>query len=157
MSRAGARPAAPRRTPSLRDARAACWRECGAAWEFDANTIAAALHEHRPTHAFLVPSHLQRLFELDLPASPYRLVTHAGAAISPHLKRRLHQWAGVDSVWEFYGSTEGQFTVCPGIDWEQCPARWGGLWKGRTLEVRDGVIWYLMRRTSRGSSTGTIR
>ena len=109
--------------------------------EFDANAIVAALHEHRPTHAFLVPSHLQRLFELDLPASPYRLVTHAGAAISPHLKRRLHQWAGVDSVWEFYGSTEGQFTVCPGIDWEQCPGTVGRARKGRTLEVRDGVIW----------------
>jgi long-chain acyl-CoA synthetase len=108
---------------------------------FDAGAIAAALTDHKPTHAFLVPSHLQRLFELDLPASPYRLVTHAGAAIPPQVKRRLHQWAGVDAVWEFYGSTEGQFTVCPGADWEQRPGTVGRARPGRSLEIRDGVIW----------------
>ncbi len=108
---------------------------------FDAPAIAAALRDHRPTHAFLVPSHLQRLFGLDLPPSPYRLVTHAGAAIPPQLKRRLHDWAGVDSVWEFYGSTEGQFTVCSAAEWEQRPGTVGRARIGRTLEVRDGVIW----------------
>jgi long-chain acyl-CoA synthetase len=108
---------------------------------FDATAIARGLSEHRPTHAFLVPSHMQRLFELDLPDSPYRLITHAGAACPPALKRRLHQWAGVESVWEFYGSTEGQFTVCPGAQWEQRPGSVGRARPGRTLEIRDGVIW----------------
>ncbi len=97
--------------------------------------------EHRPTHAFMVPSHLQRLFELDLPPSPYRLITHAGAACPPPLKRRLHEWAGTDAVWEFYGSTEGQFTVCPGREWEEHPGTIGRARAGRTLEIRDGVIW----------------
>ncbi|HQR80391.1 MAG TPA: AMP-binding protein [Actinomycetota bacterium] len=108
---------------------------------FDAPAVARAMHEHRPTHAFMVPSHLQRLFGLDLPPSPYRLVTHAGAACPPALKRRLHAWAGVEHVWEFYGSTEGQFTVCPGVDWESRPGTVGRARPGRTLEVRDGVIW----------------
>lgn len=108
---------------------------------FEAEVMARALHEHRPTHAFVVPSHLQRLFGTDLPPSPYRLVTHAGAACPPALKRRLHEWAGVDRVWEFYGSTEGQFTVCPGADWEQRPGTVGRARPGRTLEIRDGVIW----------------
>ena len=108
---------------------------------FEAHRIARAVHDHQPTHAFLVPSHLQRLFELDLPVSPYRLVTHAGAAIAPRVKSRLHQWAGVDAVWEFYGSTEGQFTVCPGADWEQRPGTVGRARPGRTLEIRDEVIW----------------
>ena len=108
---------------------------------FDAGVIATALRDHRPTHAFVVPSHLQRLFELELPPSPYRLVTHAGAAIPPQVKRRLHEWAGVQHVWEFYGSTEGQFTVCPGADWEQRPGTVGRARPGRTLEIRDGVIW----------------
>lgn len=109
--------------------------------EFDAPAIAQALIDHRPTHAFLVPSHLQRLFDLDLPPSPYRLITHAGAACPPALKRRLHEWAGVDAVWEFDGSTEGQFTVCSGADWEQRPGTVGRARAGRRLEVRDGVIW----------------
>ncbi len=108
---------------------------------FDAAVVAGALSEHQPTHAFLVPSHLQRLFGLDLPRSPYRLVTHAGAACPPALKRRLHEWAGADQVWEFYGSTEGQFTVCPGPQWEQRPGTVGRARLGRTLEIRDGVIW----------------
>jgi acyl-CoA synthetase (AMP-forming)/AMP-acid ligase II len=109
--------------------------------EFDAGVIAAAMREHRPTHAFLVPSHLQRLFALDLPHSPYRLITHAGAACPPGLKRQLHEWAGVDAVWEFYGSTEGQFTVCPAREWEQHPGTIGQARPGRRLEIRDGVIW----------------
>lgn len=108
---------------------------------FDAQATAAALVEHRPTHAFLVPSHLQRLFALDLPPSPYRLITHAGAACPPSIKRRLHEWAGVDAVWEFYGSTEGQFTVCAGVEWEQRPGTVGRARTGRRLEIRDGVIW----------------
>ncbi len=108
---------------------------------FDASAVAAALAEHQPTHAFLVPSHLRRLFELDLPRSPYRLITHAGAACPPALKRQLHQWAGVEQVWEFYGSTEGQFTVCPGSDWEQRPGTVGRARRGRRLEIREGIIW----------------
>jgi len=108
---------------------------------FDAGGIAKIIAQQRPTHAFVVPSHLQRLFALDLPPSPYRLVTHAGAACPPALKRRLHEWAGVDAVWEFYGSTEGQFTVCSGAEWEQWPGTVGRARPGRRLEVRDGVIW----------------
>jgi long-chain acyl-CoA synthetase len=108
---------------------------------FEASAIAQALVDHRPTHAFLVPSHLQRLFELDLPPSPYRLITHAGAACPPTVKRRLHEWAGVEHVWEFYGSTEGQFTICAGAEWEQHPASVGRARPGRNLEIRDGVIW----------------
>ena len=108
---------------------------------FDAAATATALAEHRPTHAFLVPSHLQRLFALDLPPSPYRLITHAGAACPPSIKRRLHEWAGVEHVWEFYGSTEGQFTVCAGAEWEQRPGTVGRARTGRRVEIRDGVIW----------------
>lgn len=108
---------------------------------FNAEIIVGAMRQYQPTHAFLVPSHLQRLFALDLPPSPYRLLTHAGAPCPPLLKRRLHQWAGVDNVWEFYGSTEGQFTVCPGRDWEQHPGTIGRARPGRRLEIRDGVIW----------------
>lgn len=108
---------------------------------FDADTIARAVREYQPTHAFLVPSHLQRLFALDPPPSSYRLVTHAGAACPPAIKRQLHEWAGVDNVWEFYGSTEGQFTVCSGHEWEERPGTIGRARPGRNLEIRDGVIW----------------
>lgn len=108
---------------------------------FDAAGAVSALARYRPTHAFMVPSHLQRMFSLDLPPSPYRLITHAGSTCPPSIKRRLHDWAGSDRVWEFYGSTEGQFTVCSGPEWEQRPGTVGRARPGRRLAVDQGVVW----------------
>ncbi len=108
---------------------------------FDADRTARAMVDRKPTTAFVVPSHLQRLFDGDPPPSPYRLLAHAGAACPPDLKRRLHAWAGVDHVWEFYGSTEGQFTACSGAEWEQRPGTVGRARAGRRIEVDGGVIW----------------
>lgn len=109
---------------------------------FDADRTARALHDLRPTTAFVVPSHLQRLFAAeDVPASSYRLLAHAGEACAPALKRQIHAWAGSKRVWEFYGSTEGQFTACSGSDWEQRPGTVGRARPGRRLEAVDSVIW----------------
>lgn len=110
---------------------------------FDAQRIAASLVVDRPTHAFVVPSHIQRLMALPggPPPSPYRLLTHAGAACPAALKRQIHAWAGVERTWEFYGSTEGQFTACSGPEWEQRPGTVGRARAGRTLAIHEGVIW----------------
>ena len=109
---------------------------------FDAGRIAAAVRDLRPTTAFVVPSHLQRLFAAgEVPTSPYRLLAHAGEACAPALKRQIHQWAGTDRVWEFYGSTEGQFAACSGPEWEERPGTVGRARSGRTLQAIDGVIW----------------
>lgn len=110
---------------------------------FDAAATAEALHRDRPTTAFVVPSHLQRLFALPggQPPSTYRRLIHAGAACPEPLKRRTHAWAGTDRVWEFYGSTEGQFTACPGREWEARPGTVGRARRGRTITIDDGTIW----------------
>ena len=66
--------------------------------KFDAALAARAIVEHRPTSAFMVPSHLQRLFavgalgrsdagEDGLDLSPFRLLAHAGAPCPALLKR----------------------------------------------------------------------
>jgi len=110
---------------------------------FDASRTAEALRTERPTTAFTVPSHLQRLLELGeaLPDSPYRLLVHAGAACPPVLKRAIHEWAGAERVWEFYGSTEGQFTAMSGAEWEQHEGSVGRARPDRELRIVDGVIW----------------
>jgi acyl-CoA synthetase (AMP-forming)/AMP-acid ligase II len=109
---------------------------------FDAAACARDLAALRPTTAFVVPSHLQRLFALpDRPPSPYRLLAHAGAACPAPLKERTHAWAGAERVWEFYGATEGQFAACSGPDWEQHRGTVGRARDGRRLQIRDGVIW----------------
>jgi long-chain acyl-CoA synthetase len=112
--------------------------------KFDADAAAAAIAAHGPTTAFLVPAHLQRLFALDdLPdVSCLRLVVHAGAPCPEPLKRRAIDTFGADRLWEFYGSTEGQFTACPAGEWLDRPGTVGRARPHRTLEVdADGTVW----------------
>ena len=83
---------------------------------FDPATVTATVVEQRPTTMFCVPTHLQRLFahwdEVGVPdLSSFRLVAHAGAACPPAVKERLVELFPDGSTWEFYGSTEGQFTA----------------------------------------------
>jgi len=111
---------------------------------FDARAAAAAIDEHRPTTAFMVPAHLQRLFSAgELPdVNSLRLLVHAGAPCPPALKTAAIEAFGEDAVWEFYGSTEGQFTVCSAPEWLERPGTVGRARAGRTLSVdADGTIW----------------
>ena len=110
---------------------------------FDPAAFAAAVAELEPTTAFLVPAHLQRLRQHGLqPVSSFRLLTHAGAPCPAPLKRWAHDIFGRRSVWEFYGSTEGQFTACTAEEWENRPGTVGRARPGRRLSTdRDGTIW----------------
>ena len=94
---------------------------------FTAEGFGAAVTDHRPTSAFLVPAHLQRIFAPDAPPLPdlssFRLVAHAGAPCPTRLKERALDAFPEGSVWEFYGSTEAQFTVCSSDDWRSRPGR----------------------------------
>lgn len=109
---------------------------------FTAEGTAQALRDHSPTITFTVPTHLQRLLELpDVPASTYRLLAHAGASCPAALKRLVHDWAGAEQVWEFYGSTEGQFTACWGPEAVAHPGTVGKARAHRSLQIKDGVVW----------------
>lgn len=111
---------------------------------FDAAAACRAIAEHRPTTTFMVPAHLQRLFALD--AHPdltcVRLLAHAGAPCPTVTKQRAIDAFGVDCVWEFYGSTEGQFTACSAPEWLDRPGTVGRARPLRRLAVDPGgVIW----------------
>jgi long-chain acyl-CoA synthetase len=111
---------------------------------FEAAAAARALVEHRPTTAFMVPAHLQRLFALDeVPPTPsLRTLVHAGAPCPAPLKERVLAHVGDDVVWEFYGSTEGQFTACSAPEWRERPGTVGRARRRRTLAAdEDGTIW----------------
>ena len=112
--------------------------------KFDADDAAAAIASAWPTTAFMAPAHLQRLFALPhLPdLSSFRLLAHAGAPCPAPLKQAALAAFPEGSVWEFYGSTEGQFTVCPPELWEEKPGTVGRARPGRRLSVDDdSVIW----------------
>jgi long-chain acyl-CoA synthetase len=114
---------------------------------FDPARITSTIENERPTTMFCVPAHLQRLFaHWDAHGTPdlrsFRLVAHAGAACPEPLKRRLIELFPAGSTWEFYGSTEGQFTACRSEEWLERPGTVGRARPGRTLHLDDdGQIW----------------
>ena len=114
---------------------------------FDPAAVSAAIETERPTTMFCVPTHLQRLFahwdEVGTPdLSCFRLVAHAGAPCPTDTKRRLIELFPAESTWEFYGSTEGQFTACRSEEWLARPGTVGRARPGRSLHLDDdGTIW----------------
>ena len=114
---------------------------------FDPAEATRAITEERPSTVFCVPAHLQRLFahwdEVGVPdLSCFRLLAHAGAACPPPVKQRLVELFPAGTTWEFYGSTEGQFTACRSEEWLQRPGTVGRARPGRRLSVEaDGTIW----------------
>lgn len=109
--------------------------------------VTELIEAERPTSMFCVPTHLQRLFahwdEVGTPdLRSFRLVAHAGAPCPPELKHRLMEEFPDGSTWEFYGSTEGQFTACRSEEWLDHPGTVGRARPGRELRVDDdGILW----------------
>lgn len=111
---------------------------------FKVDRVVAAINEARPTTTFCTPAHLQRLSESGLLGefSKLRLVLHAGSPCEEKLKRRAITEIGQDKLWEFYGSTEGQFTICSSAEWLERPGTVGLARAGRSLYVdEDHRIW----------------
>jgi long-chain acyl-CoA synthetase len=128
--------------------------------KFDPEVVTRAIAEQRPTTMFCVPTHLQRLFAywdaVGVPdLSSFRLVAHAGAPCPVAVKRRLVELFPAGSTWEFYGSTEGQFTACRSEEWQQRPGTVGRARPGRTLSTDDdGRIWCAVPRHARFTYLG---
>ena len=119
---------------------------------FDAASTARTIEALRPTTTFMVPAHLQRLFSLgELPdLSGFRLAAHAGSHCPEPLKRAAADAFGAEVLWEFYGSTEGQFTACSTPEWFDRPGTVGRARPGRSLTVDDdGTVWCEVPRWAR--------
>ena len=110
---------------------------------FDAARAAAAISTLHPTTTFCVPTHLQRLLaQGEVDWGSFRRLVHAGAPCPAPLKRAVLDALPDGSVWEFYGSTEAQFTVCSPEDWLASPGSVGRARPGRRLETDErGQLW----------------
>ena len=110
---------------------------------FDARAWREAVQTHRPSTGFVVPAHLTRLLQAGLPSTDsFRLLAHAGAACPASVKRATIEAFPEAAVWEFYGSTEGQFTACSAQEWQERPGTVGRARPGRTLRVADDArLW----------------
>ena len=107
---------------------------------YDPAQALRVLRDLSPTTTFLAPTHLQRLLALDtLDADEtfdsLRLLVHAGAPCPPALKRAAMARVATGALWEFYGSTEGQFTVCSPEEWLAHPGTVGRARPGRQLRI----------------------
>ncbi|MGY1713113.1 class I adenylate-forming enzyme family protein [Geodermatophilus sp. SYSU D01106] len=118
---------------------------------FDAARAAAAITALAPTTTFCVPTHLRRLVARDdVDWSSFRRLVHAGAPCPEPLKRAVLDALPAGSVWEFYGSTEAQFTVCAPGDWLAHPGSVGRARPGRRLETDErGQLWCAVPRWAR--------
>ena len=108
---------------------------------FDSATVLNLLRANEITTTFMVPTHLQRLFgdpsfEKGETFDALRLVAHAGAACPTPLKLQAIETFGVHALYEFYGATEGQFTVCSTPEWRERPGTVGRARPGRRLFLR---------------------
>lgn len=124
---------------------------------FDPAEVTEAIRRERPTTMFCVPAHLQRLYaHWDAAGRPdlscFRLVAHAGAPCPPAVKQRMIELFPEGSTWEFYGSTEGQFTVCRSEEWLERPGTVGRARPGRTMTASpDGILWCAVPKHARFS------
>jgi long-chain acyl-CoA synthetase len=92
------------------------------AQRFDAEATLQHIERHRITHAQFVPTHFVRM--LQLPSETRRLydlsslvmVIHAAAPCPVEVKERMFEWLG-PIVYEYYGASEGGFTMVGPEDW----------------------------------------
>lgn len=110
---------------------------------FDPAETLAAIDLFNATTTFVVPTHLERILALGSAArrrhdlSSMRLLIHAGAPIREETKRATIEAFPEDSVWEFYGSTEGQATRISPREWLRKPGSVGTPRGGAEILIRD--------------------
>lgn len=133
---------------------------------FDAAETLAAIDLFNATTTFMVPTHLERILALgekhlrrhDL--SSMRLLMHAGAPIRAEAKRATIELFSEETVWEFYGSTEGQATRISSPEWLRKPGSVGRPREGADIIIKGadggsvpsgevGTVWVRDPRTER--------
>lgn len=98
---------------------------------FEAEETLAAIEMFGATSSFMVPTHIERILALGRKAqarfdlSSLRLLAHAGAPIRENTKRLAIELFPTGSLWEFYGSTEGQATRISTEEWLRKPGSVG--------------------------------
>ncbi|WP_426244969.1 class I adenylate-forming enzyme family protein [Nocardioides sp. LHG3406-4] len=109
---------------------------------FDTGETSGLLSDAGVTTTFMAPAHLQRVLAQAPPRDhSLRLLAHAGSACPTWVKHAAIDRFGASVVTEFYGSTEGQFTVCASHEWLERPGTVGRARPGRELKTVDDQIW----------------
>jgi bile acid-coenzyme A ligase len=91
---------------------------------FDAEKTLAAVHEHKGTWLYLVPTMMSRIWRLPddvrgkYDVSSLETVWHLAAPCPPWLKEAWINWLGPEVIMELYAGTEAQaVTIITGTEW----------------------------------------
>jgi long-chain acyl-CoA synthetase len=100
------------------------------------------IQKYRVTHSHMVPTQFHRLLKLD-PAirerydvSSLRAMVHAAAPCPIETKWKMLEWWG-DTIYEYYGATEGGGAVVSPQEWRKYPGTVGRPWPNSDIKIFD--------------------
>ncbi|MGD0379224.1 MAG: AMP-binding protein [Acidimicrobiales bacterium] len=100
----------------------------------------ALIEKERVTTAQMVPANFIRILEADWKSydrSSVRKVLHAAAPCPVPVKRRIIEVFPPDTVWEYYGASEGMASVISPAEWLTKPGSVGRPFPGLSVRIVD--------------------
>ncbi len=100
------------------------------------------IEKYQVTTSHMVPTQFSRLLQLPeevrskYDCSSTRAMIHAAAPCPPNIKRQMLEWWG-NSIYEYYGATEGGGTVCSPEEWLKYPGTVGKAWMSAEVRIYD--------------------
>ena len=112
--------------------------------KWDATECLRLIETERVTTAQMVPANFIRILEADwsvFDRSSVRKVLHAAAPCPVPVKRRIIEVFPPDTVWEYYGASEGMATVISPAQWLAKPGSVGRPFPGLSVRIagEDGA------------------
>ena len=110
---------------------------------FDAEECMQLVDRERVTWTHMVPINFVRILQLPdelrapVDVSSVRKVLHAAAPCPVHVKRAIMEVFPPDTVWEYYGMTEGFATIASPQEWSRKPGTVGRPMPGVELKILD--------------------
>lgn len=107
---------------------------------FDGLRCLELIENERVTTGFMVPANFIRILEQDwrrFDLSSIRLIIHAAAVCPEGLKRKMMAALPPGTLWEYYGSIEGSFSIISPGEWTLRPGSVGRPMPGVRIVVLD--------------------
>ncbi|MHB8511834.1 MAG: AMP-binding protein [Actinomycetota bacterium] len=106
---------------------------------FDAEECLRSIEAEHVTWSHMVPINFIRILRsgINTDTSSVRRIIHAAAPCPVEVKRKIMNVFPPNTVWEYYGMTEGFATVIPPEEWIHKPGSVGKPMPGVTLTVRS--------------------
>jgi long-chain acyl-CoA synthetase len=108
--------------------------------KWDATECLGLIQSERVTTSQMVPANFIRILEADWASydrSSVRKILHAAAPCPVAVKRRIMEVFPSDTVWEYYGASEGMASVISPGEWTAKPGSVGKPFPGLAVHILD--------------------